>query len=221
MGMPDAVYQPIVQMLRDGIASTVTSIVKSSDPIINRIHLPVFAAYLATRTQNPREFIPIAHELSLERPFVEARRRLSELEQLVDAGDRRGFIAEVNRLQREIGATAGRLLSKYGVHAPQGIPASAITSVMNIPLRMQYGIGIPSFGARIPLPEALTRRMDQRGLKATFRSIVDDLVSIERLGEIHNVISSAVVRDDGAGYYKVQQEESRYRGRDSSIKKWM
>jgi hypothetical protein len=199
----------------------VQEITKTSDPIVSHIKVPIFTAYLAALTTNPHRFLEAAHELRLKPPIAEARQLLIELEQLVEDGDRRSFVTAVNRLRRELDNVSKRLLSEYGVAAPQGIPLSVITSVMNVILRLKTGIELPDFGLRIPLPAALSRIADRRGFKATFRSVVDELVCIERLGELHDLIVSAVVRDDGADYFAIQQEHARFRGRDSSVKRWM
>jgi hypothetical protein len=182
---------------------------------------PIFTAYLAERTKHLKAFIQEAHELRLKPPVVEARRYLIELEELVENGERRSFVQEANRLRQAINKTAERLRAEYGVETPQGVPLAALTSVLNVPLRLKAGFSLPDFGLKIPLPAGILRLADRHGFKATFRTVVDELVSIERLGILHDIITSAVVRDQEAGFHNMSQIDVRYRGRDPDFIKWM
>jgi len=198
MGLPSDVMNPIVQMVSTGILATTREITKLSDPVISQRQIPVFSAYLATRTSDPREFLSVALHLREEGPFVEMRRQLQDLEDLVAEKKAQSYVREVNRIKRVIDGTSARLLSAYGVSTPQSAPIPGLTSVLNIPIKATTGLSIPDFGWKVPIPSGLTRIKDAYGFKAVFRSVVSDVVGIERLGKLHDIITSVVKRRGAA-----------------------
>jgi hypothetical protein len=57
-----------------------------------------------------------------------------------------------------------------------------------------------------------------RGFKAIYRTIVQDLAHISRLGKFHEVISSRVAWKPGARYRQHKVEPEMYRGKASFFK---
>jgi hypothetical protein len=76
-------------------------------------------------------------------------------------------------------------------------------------------------GPTIRAPRQLIGITDRSGFRGLFRSIVSDLVSIERLGSLHNVITSRVCRGAHAGKFTVKGETSYWFGRNSWWKRWL
>ena len=48
------------------------------------------------------------------------------------------------------------------------------------------------------------------GFGATFKAIIDDLTSIEKLGKYHDILTSKVVLDRDARYYNIKSENASY-----------
>jgi hypothetical protein len=181
-------YDSVMAMLQKGISGAIHEITRASEPVLSELRLPMWAAYLATKTSNPSEFITLCQHLRQERLFVEARRRLAELRELIRGNELGKYVTEMSLLNRSLADVAARLLAKYGVNTPQGI---AVAPIVNIGLR-SVGHPVPAGLTRVPIPRALIGSTDTHGFRGVFRSIINDLVSIERLGGLHDVIRSKV-----------------------------
>jgi hypothetical protein len=209
LSIPQSVVEPIVKMVRDGTEAAIRAITSVSDPVIFQKQIPIFSAYLASRNVPPQAFIDEALHLREEGPFVEARKQLNGLEEIVADHNLGSFVREVNRIQQSVKRTSERLLSEYAVTTPQGVPVSPVLSILNVPLKAKTGLSIPDFGWKLPLPTGLTRLADAYGFKAVFRSVATDLVSIERLGKLYERIGSAVARSEYASRRKIESYKDR------------
>jgi hypothetical protein len=163
---PVSTYDSVMAMLQKGIPGTVREIRQASDPFVGELKLPMWAAYLATKTENPSEFLTIRQHLRQERLFVEARRHLDELRGYSRPYDHGKYVREVNQLNQSLAGVAARMLTKYGVTTSQGI---AVAPIMNIALRL---LGQPSAAGitRVPVPRGLVGSTDNRGFRGIFRS---------------------------------------------------
>jgi hypothetical protein len=214
--LPGSTYDILTRVVRDGIRDTVNEIRSVTDPILTQLRLPIFSAYLATRTKDPKHFLNEALQMKEEGLFSEARQQLQELEE-IKATEFGGYVTAVNKLQRALAGTSQRLLQKYGVQTPQGLP---IGGIANLALKGKTAWTIPN-GAKVPTPHALIGLTDRFGFRGLFRSIAEELMSIERLGQLHDVITSAVHRDKNASESRVYEEDPRWLGRDNSIKRYL
>jgi len=208
-------YDAVTALLRDGISHTVTEIVKTSEPVMSAMYLPMWCACLATRTRDPLEFFTECMHLRQEGPFVEARQVLSELEELNQ--ERHGdFVVRVNQLNASLQKTSAALLQRYGVGGTQRVP---ISPFLNLMTKSHTGLSVPP-GIKIPLPLNLSGVTARYGFRGILRSVTDDLVTVERLGRLHDVITSRV-RKDSEAKHPVATETSRSLGRDLGWKKWL
>jgi hypothetical protein len=212
-----ATYNILVGLLKNGIAGTVHEITSATDPILTELKLPMFSAYLATRTKEPKHFINEALNMKEEGLFCEARKQLQELEEIQATEKFGNYVTAVNKLQKALGDTSRRLLQKYGVQSSQNLPISAFA---NLALKAKTGLTVPS-GVNLPMPRRLIGITDRYGFRGLFRSVVEDLVSIERLGQLHDVITSAVQRDKDASEGRVYEEKKHWVGRDSWFKRYL
>lgn len=216
--MPSSTYHSVTKMLRDGITGTVREIVRMSDPILSELTLPMWSAYLAVRTKDPAQFLTECQHIREEGVFVEARSHLGELQQLNEDRKTGKYVTAVNKLNLDLSRVSARLLSKYGVSARQEV---AVTPAINVLLKAKAGQSIPGGLANIPMPRALIGTSDRHGFRGLFRSVVSDLVSIERLGQIHKIITSNVRREQGRMKFPIHEENSRWLGRNASWKRWL
>jgi hypothetical protein len=151
-----------------------------TQPIVRRLELPLFSLFLARNTRDIRKILDEALRLRGLTPFIEARAQLIELEQATQGRD---FVTRTNRLLGSLDATAKRLREEYGIETKQGVPLAPIVAVANTALQLKTGLQIPDFGIKVRLPHFVSRRRDKKGFRGVFRSIVEDLVCIERLGD--------------------------------------
>lgn len=208
-------YDSVTSLLRSGISQGVREITEASEPILAPMTLPTWCAYLATRTRDPLKFFDECKHIREEGYFVEARRTLSELEEL--NRERRGrFILEVNKLNASLHKTSSALLRRYGVESSQGVPISPILNVMT---KSHTGLSAPS-GIKIPMPRSFNGMTARYGFRGLLRSLTDDLVTTERLGALHEVITSRV-KKTAETKFPIRAETSEWLGRDSGWKKWL
>lgn len=218
LGLADGTYAPIVSALDSRMKDVTRDVIEPTQPIVARMDLPLFSAYLAQRTTDIRDVLRRALDLRHLAPFDEARRSLTALEDIAAAKDRKRFVTEANRILRALDSTAARLRSEFGIATRQGVPISGIVAVANVALQ-PVGIAIPDVGISIPVPNWLQRRRDRYALSAVFRSIVEDLAAVERLGAIRTKLTSAA-NVTNAKYYRSPVENEEYYARDSSVRRW-
>jgi hypothetical protein len=217
LGMNVGAYAPIVLALNERMQGTVQDIVSATQPTVRRLDLPLFSLFLARNTRDMSKILDEAFRLRELAPFQEARAQLIELEQ---ARQTRDFVTRTNRLLGSLEATAKRLREEFGIETKQGIPIAPVVAVANTVLQLKTGFHIPDFGLKVRVPGFISRRRDKRGFRGIFRSIVEDLVSIERLGDFRRKLTSAANVEAGARYRGPLQESARWFGRDSSVRRW-
>jgi hypothetical protein len=213
--IPTSTYHSVTKMLQDGITGTVREITRASDPILSEMKLPMWSAYLAVRTKDPGLFLTECQHIREEGVFVEARSRLGELQDLNENEQTGEYVTAVNKLNLDLSRVSARLLSRYGVSAGQDV---AVAPAINLLLKAKTGLSIPG---GLSIPRALIGTSDRYGFRGLFRSVVSDLVSIERLGKIHEIITSNVRREQGQTKFPIKEESSRWVGRDSAWKRWL
>ncbi len=208
-------YNAVTSLLQNGISRAVTEITRASEPVMSAMFLPTWCAYLATRTRNPLEFFTQCMHLREEGVFVEARQMLGELEEL-NQERRKDYVVAVNKMNASLQKASAALLKRYGVESTQGVPVSPLLNLMT---RSHTGLSAPS-GIRVPLPRSLSGVTARYGFRGILRSVTDDLVTVERLGRLHEVITSRVRKDSDAKH-PVPTETSQSIGRSAGWKKWI
>jgi len=202
--------------MNDKIRITTTEILAATQPVVQRIELPLFCASLIKRTGNVRRIIDAALELRSDRRFREAKDKLTELESL----NNRNYVAKANKLILSLDKTANILRSEFGVTGRQGLHTGPIIAVAGAVLKPLYGLDFPHIDIRLPVPTAITRRLGRRGFRGIFRSIIEDLTAIERLGSIRTKLAEAVDRT-GASRHLVPREHPQWFGVDSFVRRWV
>ncbi len=216
--IPSATYDTITRLLRDGIGGTVRAVTSASEPVLSELNLPMWTAYLVTKAVNPSDFFRVARDLRSDATFAEARARLSELEALSEERSAAKYVTEINKLNLELGKVSQRLMTRFGVAGRQSIP---LAPVVNLALKAKSAgaIEIPEALGKIPKPRRLTGFSDQFGFRGIMRSVVSDLVSIERLGNLHDLITKDVKREANEKS-PIKTERSLWLGRNSFWKQY-
>lgn len=215
--LPSSTYHAVTTVLREGMTGAVRQILKASDPILSELNLPMWTAYLATRTGDPSKFLDECLQLRQEGVFAEARSQLAELQQLSENREVGEYVSSVNKLNLSLSKAAGRMLSKYGVSGRQEL---AVSPVLNMIVKAKTGHTIPAGLGKVPIPQALVGLTDRWGFRGVVRSVVSDLVSIERLGALHDIITSKV-RRGSKEKFAMPQENPLWLGRNSSWKRYL
>jgi hypothetical protein len=221
LGVPEAVFKPIIDKLNDKAVAAITEIRANTEPVIVDMSLPIFSAWLAKKTRDPKKIIEAAFELKAKPEFVEARRLLSELEDHCQDNSRGDFVKLANRLVREIAELSDKLKQVYGVDTRNGVSVAPLITLMNVVCKLKGLPAIPNLPIKVPLPDRLLEIGTKTGFKGVYRSVVQDLVAVERLGDIHDVLSSRINLAPEAGEWRAKTEDVKFFGKASHWKKPM
>lgn len=220
----------LIDYLAQGASGTIKNIKKASEPWIVDLNIPCFSAWLTTKTDNPKDYLEIVNELKEKKKFVAIRKRLNEIEELNEDRTYSKFVIEANKLRRDLDSEVADLLEHYSVKTRQGIPLAPIIKLF---AGMWTDFQIPNLGLKLPIPDGVSKKLDaakeqlpSKAHRSVFRCLVKDLVTVERLGELHQKISSAVkvdleAKDSGLWDARSKTEESKFAGRESHWKKPM
>jgi len=220
MGMREDIYKPIVEALSGKIATTTSQVLSVTDPVISNVKLPLFSIWLLSKTHDPRQIIQAAQDTAKSKSFIQARAILADLDSLESAS--KHFVRNTNKLLRDLDSTAARLRAEYGVETKQGVPLSPVIKVANIAIAAsgKNPARIPDLGLKIPMPAWFGRWQDGRGLRSVFRSTVEDLAAVGRLGYLRSQLTSAADVHPHASFPKPSIEDARWFGRDSRVRRW-
>ena len=206
-------YKTLINAMNAPVEATVNSILKPSQPLVTKYFLPMFSVALTNKTKNPIETINEALRIKEEGLFVEARRRLLEIEQLCLEEKNQRAIIEANKQVNRVEKLMQQISEKYYISTPQGVSLSPIIEAYNIGSVISQGVlpPVPRFSAKIKIFDRIKDWIPQRGFNAIYKSLINDLTSISRLGEYHELLTSKVVYSDKAEYYSSKMENEQYR----------
>lgn len=212
-----SVFEPIIQSMNGIATSTVNRVIASTQPIVLKHTLPMFTVWLANKNGDPHKFIQTVYELRNEKPFVEARAQLIELEELIHNGNPK-FIKKTNELIMEVQKQMKRICVRYGIETPQGVPISPVVSVWNMSTIMSGLPQVPKLSLDIKALDFLRDLIPKKGFAAVYKTIIEDLTQIGRLGKYHDIITSKINLESEAQYYNAKVEQRKYERYKSSWK---
>lgn len=105
-----------------------------------------------------------------------------------------------------------RINAKYYVTTPQGLSLSPMIETFNLGAIFLPGVlpAIPNYSAKIKLLDRVKDLIPQTGFNAVYKSLINDLTQIGKLGEYHERLTSEVVYDKNAGFYTSKEEYVEY-----------
>jgi hypothetical protein len=211
----NSVFRPLIDSMNKRANKTVNTILGELDPFVTNQEIPLFVNWFAQKVGNPDRYIEYAFQLRTEKAFVEARRRLIDLEMCLESNN---FTREANSLIIEVNKSLDTVLSKYGASTSQGVSISSFITLWNLSTILKPLPKVPNIDLRIKELEFIKHIIPQKGFKSVYKSIVSDLSQIGRLGKYHEVISSKIILDKEAASYYEKEELSRYANAKSGIK---
>jgi hypothetical protein len=211
-----AIFKPIILAMNGIVSETINKVMGATQPFVVQQPLPMFTIWLAEKTGNPHRFIEAAYELRNDKAFVQARQQLIELEDMLSEGDHASFVKEANKLIRDVQKQMGAICAKFGVDTPQGIHLSPLISVWNFSTLATGLPQVPELNVDIKALAFVRDILPARGFKAVYRTLLQDLTQIARLGKYYDIIASKVVLAEGANYYDSKVERAKY----SRFKSW-
>ena len=205
-------YRTLISALNAPVEAAVRSIYASTQPLIAKYPLPMFSVILANKAGTPKEAINAAFHMKNEGDFVEARRYLSEIEQLYAKDKAAKAIMTANKLVLHVKTLMERINAKYYVATTQGLSLSPMITAYNLGATFSPGVlpTIPNYTAKIKLLDKVKDLIPQTGFNAVYKSLINDLTQIGRLGEYHEMLTSQVVYHENAGFYTSKVEDAQY-----------
>lgn len=102
------------------------------------------------------------------------------------------------------------------------MPISPLVSIINYSISLLGCPTLPLLPIKIGIPDKIIEIKTRHGFKAVCRSVVDDLVAIERLGAYYEKLTSDVVfTNNDRQRHLVKTEDVRFFGKESHWKKPM
>lgn len=206
-------YRRLIQIMNQAAEKRVRSIYEVSTPMVSKYNMPLFSVAFIEKTSNPISVIDYALHKREERDFVLARRKLEEIENLFTNGDNAKARIEANKMICDVDELMQKLGEKYYVSSPQGVQLSPLFQVYNIGA-MLSGMEmpqIPEFTSPIKILNKVKEIIPQQGFNAVYKSVINDLASIGRIGESYEKLISKVEYDKNAKYYTLKVEEEKYK----------
>ena len=210
-----SVLKPAMDVMKGISTSNLNMVLKNTQPYVTKFNIPMFSVWLATKTDNPSRFFDKVLEIREENMFKQAREKLSVLDRLYEE-DQAKYIKKSNMLIREIDVLMERIRVKYGVDTPQGIPLAPMISLWNASTVASQLPKIPKVHYRIKQLDFLKDLLPSKGFNAVYRSVINDLTQVSRLGKYYDIITSNIVLDRSAEHYRSKQEQVKY----SNSKSW-
>lgn len=210
--IPNAKLIPLIDAMNNETNEAINKIKGLTEPYVVSEQIPLFLIWLVNKTKDPLRVIDEAFELRNHDLFLHARNRLRELCILIEAGNNEKYIVEGNKLVAEIEVLMNKITTKYGVGTEQGISTSRFISFWNTAATFLFKLPkLPDIDYKIKCLEFLKHVIPVKGFKGVYRSLIEDLSAIERLGKYHELLSSRIVLDEDADFYKSKIELPEYR----------
>ena len=198
----------IKNMLNDTVQNTYNRITKNINFTGEVFNLPIFSAWIINKVSDPQQVLPYALDLKSKKEFKRLRFLLFNLRE-------EDFpIKKVNKLISDIKYSLKKIEREYCMETHQGSLCSSIGLLINT-----------ICGNILPLLEEagsiFEKQLKERKVGHLFRSITKDLLSISKMGGLHEKLTSNVKLHKDADEQYVRKEESRFFGKSSFWKKPM
>ncbi|HBN83630.1 MAG TPA: hypothetical protein DDZ89_07265 [Clostridiales bacterium] len=213
-------YRILISALNASVEESVRSIFAITQPLITKYPLPMFSIILTNKAGSPKEAINAAFHMKNEGDFIEARRCLSEIEQLFAKDRAQKATMEANKLKQHVEKLMERINAKYYVKTSQGLSLSPVITAYNLGATFLPGVlpTFPNYSAKIKSLDRVKDLIPQKGFNAVYKSLINDLTQISRLGEYHEMLTSQVVYHENASFYTSKSEDAQYMHAKSSWK---
>jgi hypothetical protein len=122
---------------------------------------------------------------------------------------------------KEIIGLTDKLRQIYGINTRNGISLAPLITLLNVVTKLKGLPSIPSLPIKVPLPDRFLEIGAKTGFKGVYRSVVHDLVAVERLGSLHDMLSSGVKLAPDSGEWPAKTEELKFFGKASHWKQPM
>lgn len=213
-------YRNLISALNAPVEASVRSIYEPTQPLITKYPLPMFSVILANKAGTPNGAIDEAFHMKNEGDFIEARKCLSEIEKLYGEDRSQKAIVTANKLVLQVKTLMERINAKYHVTTPQGLSLSPMITAYNLGATFSNGVlpTVPNYAAKIKFLDRFKDLIPQTGFNAVYKSVINELTQIDKLGKYHETLTSQVNYHEKADFYTSKIEEVQYARAKSSWK---
>lgn len=212
------IINTIIKVMNNQTTESINRILSNTQPIIFKHNLPMFSVWIANKYNGIEDFMDVLYTLKGEKEFQIARDILDKLNILQLEGKRDDYITKANVLYEDFLKQLRKIEDKYGINPSTFSPMSPFIWVNNIATGVSGLPQIPEISHKIKVPKSIKQLQIYSGFGATYKSIITDLVQIEKLGKWHDIITAHVKTDDKAAFYKIHTEDMKYVNTKSGFK---
>lgn len=212
------VIRTVINAMNNQATDSINRILNSTQPIVLKNNLPMFSVWIANKYNGIEDFMDVLYTLKGEKEFQVARDILDSLNILQIEGNREGYITKANTLLEDFIKQLKKIEDKYGINSSTFSPVSSLIWVNNITTGISGFPQLPDMSKKIRIPKALKQLQVYSGFGATYKSIINDLMRIEKLGKWHDIITANVKTDDNAEFYQIKTEKVEYVNSKSNFK---
>ncbi|UQZ91956.1 hypothetical protein [Bacillus safensis] len=200
-----SVLRQIIDAMGNSADQGLNSVLEHTQPYVTKFNTPMFSVWIASKVDNPANYFEYAYQLRNEKIFQQARSTLKELDNANQMNHGK-FVKEANKIIKDVSNQMDRIKVNYGVETPQGVPITPIIGLYNASTLVTSMPKIPSARMKIKQLDFLRDLIPKKGFNAVYRSVVNDLVQVSRIGKYHEMISSNIVLDKFATNYTIKEE---------------
>lgn len=196
------------------------------DFIVNQTHptgfesdVPLFIAWLAERTKDPRLIVDEALELREADEFVEVREQLQEISNAFEDNEPARASKKIAKITRHATSAMQLLRKRYGLPNELGLNPTKLIQVYNASTAVTELPRAPSLLNKIPLPLIVQEQLHRKGFSAIFRNLGREIGNVWRLGSTLEILKSRVeLVEGGQNAYSPKIELPQYMNAHSKWK---
>lgn len=191
----------LIYRLKKDSLGTLNNIKQEENIIYER--LPMFSIWIAEKCEDISQFMDIIYSIKGNKEFIRTREILEDLSNL-DNLDKK--IRSKNLLLQDFKKQMRNLEEFYGFNIGNTTITSSYINCFNIPNMPS----VPNIKVNIKKASILNKLYHYNGFGAVFKSIVQDLAHISRLGKYHDILTSKLLIDNNSYSKDIKTEEKRF-----------
>ncbi|MEM7697919.1 MAG: hypothetical protein AAF236_05895 [Verrucomicrobiota bacterium] len=189
--------QGLLARLSGAFRQEVDFIVNQTHPTGFEADVPLFIAWLAERTGDPRLIIDEALELREADEFVEAREQLNEISNAFEDDEPAKASKKIAKITKHATSEMQLLRKRYGLPNELGLNPTKLIQVYNASTAVTELPRAPSVLNKIPLPLIVQEQLHRKGFSAIFRNLGGEIGNVWRLGSTLETLKSRVELVEG------------------------
>lgn len=201
----------LVDNFSKSLSGDIIDIHKGGLATATAIDIPVFSAWLAMKTGNPKDIVTAALQIRDDSPIKEVRDQLREVRRFFDESDIGTANKSATKILSDIKGISDDMRVKYGIKTKQGIPITRLVHVYNTIAAIKGLPTLPDYDFTVQLPEFLHNLKKDSGFCSLYRNISHDLSTVWALGDARDILGSNVVLNDEGSAYNPKSEDPKYR----------